>query len=289
MSVRGVPAPERYLPEVYWEERARRFAAEGAGLAAVCSYGMPELYNKWIHCCQRLALAPWLHVTPGQRVLDVGCGVGRWSRMLAKRGAQVTGIDLSPTMVAQARQRAGQDGVAERCRFETQDLAALDQGRKFDLVLGVTVLQHILDKNALRSAVRRMAEHLAPNGRMVLLEAAPAQRLRHCDSTVFQARARSEYLNLFEECGLRVRAIGGVDPAPFKHRLLPYLRRLPRRLSIIAAVTATALSVPIDALFGRRAVSRSWHAVFVLEPAEMKQITTTPTRTTLAPRGTHGY
>jgi 2-polyprenyl-3-methyl-5-hydroxy-6-metoxy-1,4-benzoquinol methylase len=250
---------------VYWEERARRFASEGAGLAAVCSYGMPEFYNKVIDLCQRLALEPWLALAPDARVLDVGCGVGRWSRLLAARGAQVTGVDLSPTMIAQARRRAQQAGLHSRCRFMTQDLAALDVGERFDLVLGVTVLQHILDPDALRSAVGRMADHLAEGGHMVLLEAAPLQRANHCNTSIFRARQRNDYLQLFASCGLSVRAITGVDPAPFKYRLLPYLPRLPKQLSVAAVTLATVLSIPIDALFGRRAVNRSWHAVFVLE------------------------
>jgi 2-polyprenyl-3-methyl-5-hydroxy-6-metoxy-1,4-benzoquinol methylase len=268
MSVRGVPAPDLYLPEVYWEDRAQRFAGEGEGLAAVCSYGMPEFYNNVIDFCQRRALAPWLEVRPGARVLDVGCGVGRWSHRLAARGALVTGIDLSPTMIAEARRRAARKGVLDRCRFQTQDLAELDAGDRFDLVLGVTVLQHILDAQALRSAFRRMTEHLAEGGRMVLLEAAPTATARHCDTSIFRARERSEYLKLFSECEMRVRAITGVDPAPFKHRLLPHLRRLPRRLAMTASALATALSLPIDACFGRFAVERSWHAVFVLERAQ---------------------
>jgi SAM-dependent methyltransferase len=267
VTIRGVPAPVRYLPAVYWEDRARRFAGEGAGLAAVCSYGMPELYNQVIHFCQRLALERWIRVRPGARVLDVGCGVGRWSRLLAARGAHVTGIDLSPTMIAQAKHRAARAGLTHQCRFIRQDLAALDAGSRFDLVLGVTVLQHILDADALRSAVQRMTDHLADGGRMVLLEAAPTQPAKHCDSTIFRARHRDDYLQLFASCGLTVRAITGVDPAPFKHRLLPHLPRLPKRLSVPAVTLATVLSVPIDALFGRRAVNRSWHAVFVLERA----------------------
>jgi len=265
MTVRGVPAPRLYDPRQYWEDRAQRFAAEGDGLAAVCSYGMPDFYNRVIDLCQRLALDPWLNVRPGTRVLDVGCGVGRWSRLLASRGARVTGVDISPTMIAQARCRAAQQRVLRKCRFLVQDSAALDVGEQFDLVLGVTVLQHILDPEALRSALLRMSDHLTDGGRIVLLEAAPTRATGDCDSTIFRARNRNDYLRLFSECGLCVRAVSGVDPAPFKMMLLPYLPRLPPRVSLFAVAVATALSLPIDALFGRRAVGRSWHAVFVLE------------------------
>jgi len=267
MSVRGIPAPDTYLPSRYWEDRAQRFAAQGAGLAAVCSYGMPEFYNRMIHCCQRLALERWLDVTPGTRVLDVGCGVGRWSSMLARRGARVTGMDLSPTMINEAKRRADASGVGDRCRFLVQDLARLDTGEQFDLVIGVTVLQHILDPAALRDAVQRMSAHLAPQGRMVLLEAAPARTAKRCDTTVFRARLRSTYIDMFQECGLQLRALTGVDPAPFKTWLLPHVRQLPRPLALLLIGLVTTLSAPIDMLFGRRAVERSWHAVFVLQRA----------------------
>jgi SAM-dependent methyltransferase len=265
MTMRGIPAPQLYSPGVYWEDRAQRFAGERDGLAAVCAYGMPEFYNRAIHLEQRLALEPWLKVSAGTRILDVGCGVGRWSRLLAARGAHVMGVDLSPTMIAQAQQRAAIEGVADRCRFQVQDLSNLNVGERFDLVLGVTVLQHILDPNSLRAALAAMTAHLVPGGRMILLEAAPTAVSNHCDSTVFTARHRDVYLNMIRDCGLELRALTGVDPAPFRTRLLPHLRKLPGTLSLSLLALATALSLPIHALFGRRAVKRSWHAVFVLE------------------------
>jgi SAM-dependent methyltransferase len=265
MTVRGIPAPRFYQPSAYWEDRAQRFAGEGAGLAAVCAYGMPEFYNRAIQLEQRLALRPWLDVKPGTRVLDVGCGVGRWSRLLAAKGASVTGVDLSPTMISQAQQRAAAEGVADRCQFRVQDLSRLDVGGQFDVVLGVTVLQHILEPALLRAAVRRMTAHLTPGGRMILLEAAPTGSVDRCDSTVFRARQRHVYLDLFRECDLELRALTGVDPAPLRTRLLPNLRKLPRKVSMSLLVLSTALSLPVDALFGRRAVNQSWHAVFVLE------------------------
>ena len=265
MNVRGIPAPAAYQPDRYWEDRAQRFAGEGAGLAAVCAYGMPGFYNRAIHLEQRLALAPWLDVRDGARVLDVGCGVGRWSLRLASQGAVVTGIDLSPTMIAQATRRAAAAGVQDRCRFLVQDLAHLNMSAQFDLILGVTVLQHILDPRALHAAVGAMAEHLAPGGRMVLLEAAPSRMVDRCDTSVFRARPRSAYAQLFAEHSLRVRALSGVDPAPFRMRLLPHVRSLPRPLSLAALAVATGLSLPVNALIGRRASPFSWHAVFILE------------------------
>jgi 2-polyprenyl-3-methyl-5-hydroxy-6-metoxy-1,4-benzoquinol methylase len=265
MTVRATATLSRYLPAEYWEDRARRFALAGDGLAAVCSYGMPGFYNRLIDFCQRRALGPWLQAGPGTRVLDVGCGVGRWSRLLASRGASVTGVDLSPTMIAEAERRAATAGLTDRCRFVVQDSAALEVGGSFDLILCVTMLQHILDIGALRSALQRMARHLAPGGRLVILEAAPARLADRCNTAVFTARHRAVYLRLFRECGLRVRAISGVDPAPFRTWLLPHLPRLPRPLRLVALALVTALSAPVDAFCGRLLTERSWHAVFVLQ------------------------
>lgn len=266
MSVRGIPAPPLYVPDVYWEDRAQRFASEGAGLAAVCAYGMPDLYNRAIDLEQRLALEPWLSVSSGTRVLDIGCGVGRWSRLLAARGALVTGVDISPTMIAEARRRAVNQGVGARCHFESGDIAALEVEGEFDLVLGVTVLQHILEPSALRAALSRITACVAPAGRIVLLEAAPVRLTSRCDSTVFRARPRAFYVDLFETCGLELTTATGVDPAPFRAKLLPHLRSMPKPLSFGLIALATALSLPVNVLLGRRCTANSWHAVFVLRP-----------------------
>jgi 2-polyprenyl-3-methyl-5-hydroxy-6-metoxy-1,4-benzoquinol methylase len=252
---------------LYWEQRACRFARQGDGLAAVCSYGMPAFYNRVIDWCQSLALRKWLRVSPGVRVLDVGCGIGRWSCRLAARGARVTGVDLSPTMIAEARRRAAARGVGARCEFLPQDLAALEVAGPFDLILGVTVLQHILEPSRLRASVERLAAHLAPDGTLILLEAAPERAVTRCDSPIFRARRRDEYRRLFAACGLSVQAVTGVDPAPFKSWLLPWLPKLPPLLRRGALAAVTLLSIPLDVPFGRAAVGHSWHAAFVLKRA----------------------
>jgi ubiquinone/menaquinone biosynthesis C-methylase UbiE len=226
---------------------------------------MPEYYNRAIQLTQRLALAPWLRDCSGKRVLDVGCGVGRWSRRMAARGAEVVGVDLSPTMIAEANRRATAQTLNERCRFIVQDVSELDLGERYDLVLAVTVLQHVLETDRLRSAVSRLAKHLKVGARLVLIEAAPTRATSRCDNPIFRARGLDEYLALFSENGLVPRAITGVDPAPFRTAFLPYYRGLPKPLGNAALAALTAVSVPVDVVFGRAWVRPSWHKLFVLE------------------------
>jgi len=257
-------APSVVSSAEYWERRARAFAGSGRGLAAVCSFGMPGLYNALIHQSQRLALGPWLRMPAGTTVLDAGCGVGRWSRLLARRGALVTGVDLSPTMIEEAGRRARAAGVADRCRFLVGDLATLRLPATFDRILVVTVLQHILDSAAAAEAVRRLAAHLAPSGQLIVLEAAPNREMRAYDHPAFRARTAGEYLSLFAEAGLRCRQVAGVDPARFKLPVVALYPRLPRLLGLTLIGMTTVLAIPIDLFAGRRLVGQSWHKVFVL-------------------------
>ena len=70
----------------------------------------------------------------GDRVLDLGCGVGEDALMLAARGVRVVGIDASPERVAQARDQASERGLGpEECRFEVRGAENLDgAGSPFD-------------------------------------------------------------------------------------------------------------------------------------------------------------
>jgi 2-polyprenyl-3-methyl-5-hydroxy-6-metoxy-1,4-benzoquinol methylase len=249
----------------YWEERARRFARVEDGLPAVCSFGMPLFYNAYIQATQRRALAPYLRVTAGDRVLDVGCGVGRWSHQMAANGADVTGIDLSRSMVAEATRRAAERGLSSRCRFFECDLAELALDERFSRIVIVTVLQHILDEGRLREAIARLAHHLHPGGQLVALEAAPTRLETSCDTGVFQARSEQYYRARFTEAGLAVRTLRGVDPAPWKTRFLPHYAGLPNWLRVPALAAISAISTPFDLVASPWLASWSWHKVFVLE------------------------
>jgi SAM-dependent methyltransferase len=208
-------------------------------------------------------------VVPGtSTALDLGCGVGRWSQELAWRGHDVLGVDLSPSMIEQARQRADRDGV--RCTFEVGDVVNLALGRQFDVIVCVTVLQHVLDPTAARTAVEKLAAHLAPDGTLILLEAAPTRTSTRCDTAVFRARRLEWYLEALDQAGLSVTTVAGVDPAPFKLWLLPSYRRLPALLAPLALAFVTALSLPFDWLLCQWLPQFSWHKVLIVRHRSAK-------------------
>ena len=108
-------------------------------------------------------MGEWLPPRPGD-VLDLGCGTGSLSLLAAERGHRVTGVDLSPAMVALARAKlAGRDAV-----FLVGDAAAPPvPDRLFDAVLVRHVLWALPDPGR---ALRHWRGLLRPGGRLVLVE-----------------------------------------------------------------------------------------------------------------------
>ena len=67
------------------------------------------------------------------RILDIGCGTGRHAIELAKRGYRVTGVDLSETLLARAREKAAAAGVT--VHFRRHDARELPFAAEFDLAI----------------------------------------------------------------------------------------------------------------------------------------------------------
>jgi 2-polyprenyl-3-methyl-5-hydroxy-6-metoxy-1,4-benzoquinol methylase len=76
-----------------------------------------------------------LELAPGARVLDVGCGHGRHSLELARRGFDVTGVDLSPRSIAFAREAAERDGLS--ADFLERDAREIDFESEFDAAINL--------------------------------------------------------------------------------------------------------------------------------------------------------
>lgn len=79
----------------------------------------------------------------GKRVLDVGCGAGILSEAMARRGAEVTGLDLSPELIeaAQAHAKQSELEIDYRC-VSSRDLAR-EMAGVFDIVVCYEMLEHV--------------------------------------------------------------------------------------------------------------------------------------------------
>jgi SAM-dependent methyltransferase len=107
--------------------------------------------------------------------LDLGCGGGLWSIELARRGWQVTGVDIVPKALRTARERAQEAGV--EVRFVQGDVAALgaaDVGSGFRLLLDFGAVHGL--KEAQREAVGREVSAVATADATLLMLAFPPGR-----------------------------------------------------------------------------------------------------------------
>lgn len=104
-------------------------------------------------------------LSPGDHVLDAGCGPGVHSIRAAAYGCQVTAMDLSSTMLRHAASRAKAAGLAERIEFRQGDLTKPDLGKAFDAVFSWGVVIHIPDTEA---ALDGLASLVAPGGRLTM-------------------------------------------------------------------------------------------------------------------------
>jgi len=82
----------------------------------------------------------------GKRILELGCGDGGKSVLLALKGATVCGIDISPHAIEIATRRAQMHGVGDRAAFYAMPLESYVEQteEKFDIVCGFAILHHLL-------------------------------------------------------------------------------------------------------------------------------------------------
>jgi len=99
----------------------------------------------------------------GKRVLDLACGEGRVARLLAGRGARVTGVDLSTGLLDHARKQSP-EGSIDYVRDDAQSLSRVGDGT-MDAVVCHMALMDIADLSSAFASVRRV---LTPGGTFVL-------------------------------------------------------------------------------------------------------------------------
>jgi SAM-dependent methyltransferase len=167
--------------------------------------------------------------------LDVGTGTGRLLELVAPRAERALGVDASRDMLAHARARLAERGLADRCAVRQADMYRLplpDGG--FDVVALQMVLHYAEDPAA---ALAEAARVLRPDGLLLLVDLAPHGRAelleRHAHRWPgFDDAALAGWLGAAGCAALPPVAVPGAVPV----RLWP-ARRLPGRVSAPAALT----------------------------------------------------
>lgn len=116
--------------------------------------GVP--YRLWIDYLEELLKRINYHP---RTVLDVACGTGNVSELLARRGYEVVGTDIAPGMIEVAKSKKSS------VEYHVQDVAELDLCRKFDLVVSLfDSLNYVTDVDRLARGIKRVGEHLVNGG-----------------------------------------------------------------------------------------------------------------------------
>lgn len=220
----------RPMAEVDWDERAR----QGSGLQSVIDPGdRSGLKNALIDRIQWLHVGPW--AATRRRVLDFGCGIGRFAERVGAAGAEYVGTDSAAAMIDAARRlHAGRPARFEHVPALPLPFAA---GR-FDGVLTVGVLQCLktTDGAALRAALEEIARVLEPGGELLMIEQASASG-RHSGSVAESASER-DYLDAlaprFDVAALRRIRRGTLSRASALY--LRWAARLPTRTMLETAL-----------------------------------------------------
>jgi SAM-dependent methyltransferase len=123
-------------------------------------------------------------IAPPASILDAGCGTGSLALMLADLGYRVTGVDLSPEMIARAKAK----DAAARVDWRVGDLTALALDAKYDAAVSVAdVFNHLASLDEWETALRGLYDHLRSGG-LACIDAMTCRGLEQLDVQSVQER-----------------------------------------------------------------------------------------------------
>ncbi|MBM6828336.1 class I SAM-dependent methyltransferase [Anaerotignum lactatifermentans] len=129
--------------------------------ASVYDIFMDEIpYEAWIDFLREIWQKEGVHP---QRITDLGCGTGNVLLPLARAGYEMTGVDLSYDMLAQAEHKLRQENLS--ARLLAQDMTEFSLPEKADCIISLCdCLNYLTEDGELSAAFGCVAEHLAEDG-----------------------------------------------------------------------------------------------------------------------------
>lgn len=186
-----------YQSKEFWEKRL----GHHPDLSGTGEPGLSIAYNQACYRLREIVLERELQGNgfgdlAGKRVLDVGSGVGFFVDFYTRRGADVTGVELTEVGAKLLRDRF------PRAHFFHGDIVELEVGTGYDVVNAFDVLYHIVEEDRWEAAVRRLGQALAPGGLLLLTDVLSPVRARLAAHNVM--RDRDRYTEILKSANVRV-------------------------------------------------------------------------------------
>jgi SAM-dependent methyltransferase len=203
----------------FFDDAALRYGSQAILVPGACYFR-----NIVLDKAMRKALTPVLKRFKRLNILEVGCGVGRWMKIMAEENS-VIGVDVSRFMIKLARNKC----KGKRCSFVVADASFLPfKENIFDLVVSITVLQHLPSEQQLL----RVLSEIARCGK---LQALIVEEMWSAQVTLLQRvycpiriLPLESYIRNLLIIGYRPFQCIGITPAMLTVRLLCFLASRPK-------------------------------------------------------------
>lgn len=150
-----------YSKAEFWDSKAAALSGD-----AVSMWPNNNL-NRLYHTEQMALVESVFNDVTGSKILDVGCGTGRLSRYLARRGAAVTGMDFSEKAIEIAREQSSDFDID----FVVDSIFNIDFAEEFDYIcMWGCVTVAATNRADLTQVMKNLSNALKPNGKLLLLE-----------------------------------------------------------------------------------------------------------------------
>ena len=154
----------------------------------------PEAYAAWAECCHTLFAPREFH-----SVLDLACGTGRLSWLLAEKGYEVVGVDRSSEMLAEAASQPEHRALGEPPLFICQSMEELDLFGTVQAAVCSMDSVNYLSPALLPEVFRRVRLFLEPGG-LFLFDVHTPEKLRSLDGETFVSESEDAFCVWSAEC-----------------------------------------------------------------------------------------